>query len=85
MIETQAPIGDVKPESCAGCAGTKQAPIAAILSIYRHVSHHSVGSTIALCEECGRDIANAVGFMCLRDGGWSKLEPRKRTERKRAP
>jgi ribosomal protein S27E len=33
---------------------------------------------IVLCEECGRDLANAVGFLCLRDGGWSKLEPRKR-------
>jgi hypothetical protein len=32
----------------------------------------------ALCEECGRDAANAIGFMCIRDGGWSKLEPRKR-------
>ncbi len=33
--------------------------------------------TIALCEECGRDAANAIGFMCSRDGGWSKLELRK--------
>jgi hypothetical protein len=33
---------------------------------------------IVLCEECGRDAANAIGFLCLRDGGWSKLEPRKR-------
>ena len=33
---------------------------------------------LILCEECGRDAANAIGFLCLRDGGWSKLEPRKR-------
>jgi len=33
---------------------------------------------LTLCEECARDLANAVGFFCLRDGGWSKLEPRKR-------
>ena len=32
---------------------------------------------IALCQECGRDAANAIGFMCVRDGGWSKLEPRR--------
>jgi hypothetical protein len=32
---------------------------------------------IVLCEECGRDAANAIGFMCVRDGGWSKLEPRR--------
>lgn len=78
MIETRAPIGNVSPESCAGCAGTKKAPIATIFSIYRDVGGHSVGITITLCEECGRDAANAIGFMCIRNGGWSKLEPRKR-------
>ena len=45
-----------------------------ILSIYQQ----SIGVTIALCEVCGRDLANAVGYMCIRDGGWSKLEPRKK-------
>jgi hypothetical protein len=74
MIEARAPIGHEPSQSCAGCAGTKGAPIAAVFSIY----HQSIGFTIALCEECGRDVANAVGFMCIRDGGWSKLEPRKR-------
>lgn len=78
MIEARTPIGDVKPQNCAGCAGTKQAPIAAILAIYHHANLHTLGVTIALCEECGRDTANAVGFMCARDGGWSKLEPRKK-------
>jgi hypothetical protein len=34
--------------------------------------------TLVLCEECGRDLANAVGFMCIRDGGWNKLQPRSR-------
>lgn len=33
---------------------------------------------LVLCEECGRDAANAIGFLCVRDGGWSKIEPRKR-------
>lgn len=33
---------------------------------------------IVLCEECGRDAANAIGFMCIKDGSWSKLEPRRR-------
>lgn len=78
VIEAHAPIGDKQPHSCVGCGGTKQAPIATILSIY----HQSLGITIALCEVCGRDAANAVGFMCIRDGGWSKLEPRKRKPQK---
>lgn len=74
MIEAHTPIGDKPPPSCSGCGGTKEAPIATILSVY----HQSLGVTIALCEVCGRDLANAVGFMCIRDGGWSKLEPRKK-------
>ena len=74
MIEARAPIGHEQAQSCSACGGTKSAPIATILSIY----HRELGVTLALCEECGRDTANAVGFMCVRDGGWSKLEPRKR-------
>jgi len=74
MIEAHTPIGGKQPVSCTGCGGTKAAPIATIVSIY----HLSLGVTLALCEVCGRDLANAVGFMCIRDGGWSKLEPRKR-------
>ena len=74
MIEARAPIGDKVPRDCTGCAGTKNAPIAAIVAVY----HREIGVTVAFCEECGRDIANAIGFMCVRDGGWSKLEPRKR-------
>jgi hypothetical protein len=78
-IEARTPIGDHPAATCAGCHGTKGAPIATILSIY----HSDVGSTLKLCEECGRDLANAVGFMCIRDGGWSKLEPRKRASRRK--
>jgi rRNA maturation protein Nop10 len=78
MIDARTPIGDVPPENCAGCGGTKKAPIAGIFSIYRDAGHLNLGVTLALCEECGRDAANAIGFMCLRDGGWSKLEPRKK-------
>ena len=74
MIEARAPIGHEQAQSCAACGGTKAAPIATILSIY----HRELGVTLALCEECGRDTANAVGFMCIREGGWSKLEPRKK-------
>jgi hypothetical protein len=33
------------------------------------------------CEECVRDLANAVGAFCLRAGGWSRLEPRRRRPR----
>ena len=69
MIETQAPIGDDQRSSCAGCGGTKLAPIATIILVY----HSNLGFTLALCEVCARDLANAVGFMCIRDGGWSKL------------
>lgn len=70
-----AMIGRVESSDCAGCGGTKQAPIAGIVSILRE---SGVGISIALCHECGRDLANAVGFLCIRDGGWSKLEPRRR-------
>lgn len=37
--------------------------------------------SFVLCEECARDLANAVGAFCLRAGGWSKLEPRRRRPR----
>lgn len=74
MIEARTPIGERPPADCAGCGGEKFAPIAVVLSIY----HRDLGSTLALCEVCGRDAANAIGFMCVRDGSWSKLEPRKR-------
>lgn len=84
MIDARTPIGDVSPQCCVGCGGTKQAPIAVVLAIYRHVAQHSLGVTVALCEECGRDAANAIGAMCVRDGGWSKLEPRKRKPAKSA-
>lgn len=73
-VTAHAPVCDQPAAICAGCHGSKKAPIATILSIY----HGDVGVTVALCEECGRDAANAVGFMCVRDGGWSKLEARKR-------
>lgn len=79
MIEVHAPIGDKSPSDCAGCGGKKEAPIAAIFSIY----DRSLGFTVALCEVCGRDAANAVGFMCIRDGGWSKIELRKRKSSRR--
>lgn len=59
---------------CTGCQGSKNAPIASVVAI---------GETrLVVCEECGRDLANAVGFLCIRDGGWSKLEPRKRRARR---
>ena len=73
-VTAHAPVCDQPAAICAGCHGSKGAPIATILSIY----HGDVGVTVALCEECGRDAANAIGFMCIRDGGWSKLEARKR-------
>lgn len=38
--------------------------------------------SFVLCEECARDLANVVGAFCLRNGGWSRLEPRKRKPRR---
>ena len=39
--------------------------------------------SFVLCEECARDLANAIGFFCLRGGGWSRLEARKHASRGR--
>jgi hypothetical protein len=36
-----------------------------------------------LCEECARALANAVGAFRPRDGGWSRLEPRRRKLREK--
>jgi len=80
MIEARTPIDHEQAQTCSACGGAKAAPIATILSIY----HRDLGVTLALCEECGRDAANAIGFMCIRDGGWSKLEPRKRKPQKQS-
>lgn len=66
-----APHDRVGPSDCTGCKGSKQAPLAARIDL-------GLDLTFYLCEECGRDAANAIGYMCIRDGGWSKLEPRKR-------
>ncbi len=57
--------------ACEGCMGNKGQPLAALVFV-------GTATVFTLCQECGRDLANAVGFMCIRDGGWSKLEPRKR-------
>jgi hypothetical protein len=62
MIEVHAPIGDKQPPICSGCGGTKEAPIATILSVY----YQSLGVTILLCAVRARDLANAVGFMWSR-------------------
>jgi hypothetical protein len=73
VITATAPTDDerTKPERCSACGGEKNAPIACSLSI-------GTMETVLLCETCGRDAANVIGFMCIREGGWSKLEPRKR-------
>lgn len=62
-------------KECTGCGGGNGAPLASVVHVFRG---DDVGVSMVLCEECGRDLANAVGFMCLKEGGWSKLEPRKR-------
>jgi hypothetical protein len=80
VIEARSPTSpdDKDVKSCMGCGGAKTAPIATIFSVSHVVGYASTGFTFALCEECGRDAANAIGFMCVKDGGWSKVEPRKR-------
>lgn len=75
MIEARSPGPDDVGAICTGCGGEKQAPIAALVVVRPRLGD---GVELALCEECGRDAANAIGFMCIRGGGWSKLEPRKR-------
>ena len=66
---------DDDPTECTGCDGTKGAPLATRVDIGGY-------ATIVLCEECGRDLANAVGFMCVREGGWSRIEPKKRSAKR---
>jgi hypothetical protein len=70
--------GEFTDDECSACGGAKKAPIAADVDLSYHSNGGSNHVSFLLCEECGRDVANAVGFMCVRDGGWSKLEPRKR-------
>jgi hypothetical protein len=76
MIAANAPTERQRdqPRLCIDCNDEKQAPIATILSIGRTSNYDHM----PICEECGRDLANAIGFMCIREGGWSKIEPRKR-------
>ena len=73
MIEARTPKETDDFAICTSCGGTKKAPIATIV----FVGNRNRGVELTLCQECGRDAANAIGFMCIRDG-WSKLEPRKR-------
>ena len=69
-------LSEARPTDCTGCGGNKGAPLAGLVRIWRVQA--DVGIQFALCEECGRDAANAIGFMCVRDGGWSKIEPRRK-------
>jgi len=77
MIQAQTPGDAAKSSDCTGCGGDKGAPIAVMIHIHRPHGD-AKGVSFALCQECGRDAANAIGFLCIRDGGWSKLEPRKK-------
>lgn len=77
MIEAKS-ADDLAETYCDGCAGTKGAPIAVVLRVLAALPPTSRLVELVLCQECGRDAANAIGLMCVRDGGWSKLEPRKR-------
>ena len=67
-------IGLADDAKCTGCRSKKKAPLAAVVDI----GEGKNAKRILLCQECGRDIANAIGFMCIRDGMWSKLEPKRR-------
>ena len=70
-MSVEASACNLPPGSCAACHGSKNAPIACSLTFGEE-------GPFCLCEICARDLSNAVGFFCVRNGGWSKLEPRKR-------
>jgi len=74
ITATNPTLADVMAAKCTGCRDAKGAPLAAVVDI----GEGKHAKRILLCQQCGRDLANAVGFMCIREGGWSKLEPRKR-------
>lgn len=61
---------------CSACRGDKGAPCCVVVNL------SACEVDFAVCEECARDLANAVGFFAIREGGWSKLEPRKRKGKK---
>ena len=79
IVAVAASSRNHSPQDCTGCGGVKAAPLAAVVYVGRSDTNET---KLVLCEECGRDLANAVGFMCIRDGGWSKLEPRKKSPKK---
>lgn len=75
-VITESPRAEQTSKDCTGCGGSKGAPLATVVHIFTRAD--DAGISMTLCQECGRDTANAIGFMCIKDGGWSKLEPRKR-------
>lgn len=80
-VTAETPGPGHESKDCTGCGGSKGAPIATVVYVGSErfaPSDPASRGKLVLCEECGRDIANAIGFMCIREGGWSKLEPRKR-------
>lgn len=79
MIDATTPAPGLGNYNCSGCAGEKGAPLAVEVRIGPPATNMRLH--ISLCQECARDFANAVGFFCIKDGGWSKLEPRKRARR----
>lgn len=79
MISASVPPASAKPDTCDGCHGSKGAPIACEIALSPpSIPVSAMLRPFRLCQECGRDAANAIGFMCIREGGWSKLEPKKR-------
>ncbi len=57
---------------CTACAGKHGKPLSTVV----FVGEGDSKPVLVLCSECARDLANAIGFMALRDG-WTKLEARK--------
>jgi hypothetical protein len=77
VAETPGPGRERK--DCTGCGGAKCAPLAAVVYVGSgRTDTTDLATKIVLCQKCARDAANAIAFMCIRDGGWSKLEPKKR-------
>ena len=85
-IVAETPGPGREPKDCTGCGGAKGAPLAVVVYVGSdRTDTDALATKLVLCQECGRDAANAIGFMCIRDGGWSKLEPRRKKQSLKKP
>lgn len=76
MISAFSPKDEDRDVKCSACDGLKQAPLGCVVYIGL-IDKPDTMPAIYLCQTCGRDAANVIGFMCIKEGSWSKLQPRK--------